>query len=244
MKLACPSCGLPVPGADVDLARDRGVCRSCGELFPLSAAKPESGLALATDALKSPQATVLRPTELRWTERGSGADFVGTLTPSRWMAVPLLGFAAVWNGFLLVWYSAAFGFGGSKGGTAVMVLWFPLLHVGAGLFVTYQALCALFNSATFTLCDGRFRFRRGPIPERGGVDQRLDEIERVSILPHTTQGQRGASRTMWNIRLETRDGRAVRVALGLPSADHAEYIASRLDEACKAAVPQLTSYRG
>jgi hypothetical protein len=123
------------------------------------------------------------------------------------------------------------------------MFWFPLIHVGAGLYITYRGLCLLLNSAHVAVADGELRFRRGPIPERGAVRILVDDVRRVTALETKTSGKNGPTYT-WDAQLETRDGRSVRLKLDLASRDGAEYIAFRLEDALAQARRPELPYRG
>ena len=83
------------------------------------------------------------PSDLAWKEERGSSGLDAELTPSRAQAVFLTFFACVWVGFLVVWYTTALG--KRNVGPTDMVVWFPLIHVGVGFFVSYQALCGLLN---------------------------------------------------------------------------------------------------
>jgi len=105
--------------------------------------------------------TLYRPDSLRWHEVDGDTSYTAVSSPSRWAAIPLLGFAAVWDGILAVWYSIGFGalFSGG-GGEAALMLLFPLVHLGAGIFITHKGLVTLFNKRTIHVNASEFRFER------------------------------------------------------------------------------------
>ncbi|MBW4605008.1 MAG: serine/threonine protein kinase [Calothrix sp. FI2-JRJ7] len=54
--------------------------------------------------------------------------------------IPLIGFAVVWNSFLVVWYSIAFASWNSGGWFAAL---FAICHLGAGLWLIWQIIFSL-----------------------------------------------------------------------------------------------------
>src|SRR5882672_917111 len=82
MRIICPRCGRPVPGEDIHLARGAALCRPCGEIMDLP----------ALVAKEAP--TLYRPDSLRWHEVDGDTSYTAVSSPSRWAAIPLLGFAA------------------------------------------------------------------------------------------------------------------------------------------------------
>ncbi len=59
--------------------------------------------------------------------------------------LPTIGFAAVWNGFLVNWYLMALRSGNSMNTIEWFAVFFPLVHVGVGIWFTLRILFALFG---------------------------------------------------------------------------------------------------
>jgi hypothetical protein len=211
----------------VDLAANRALCRACSELFPLPAL-----LAPAVDAL-APLDPDHRPTDLRWTEHLDARAARFALAPSRAAAIPLLAFAAIWDGFLVVFYTAL----ASSPKTPIFAFLFPLLHVGAGAFITWQGLTTLLNTTRIAIDTERLTVGAGPVPARSA---RLEtrSIERFDVT--TTRGRRGG--TSSTVRALTRDGLAVKLPLPLSSEEHARFVAARLT-AVLGSIREPTGYR-
>jgi hypothetical protein len=240
VQVICPRCGQPIPGVDIDLATRSAVCRPCGEVVAL-AAQP----ALGIEPVGAAPMGLYRPTDLSWAEvNDSPGTWSVTITPPRAAAFGLLFFAIFWDGFLVFWYSMAVS---SKNPPLVMLL-FPLLHVGAGLFITHAALCGLVNRTTVRLGAGVFEFRRGPIPQGGAVrEPTLNiagfETAKVSGGSMQMKSKGRTSRPTWGVHVLTRDGRAIPVRLGFQDQTHADYAATRLSQMLSDAQQRVT-YRG
>lgn len=239
MKVVCPSCGTTVPGADIDVSSGRAVCRPCGEVILLAFAEnalvppPAPGSnALSEEAARALVTPAFKPSDLKLTEERDGHSWLFTLQPGRAAAVPLLAFAGVWNAFLVFWYAMALG--PAAGGPGGIMLWFPLLHVGAGLFITYQGLVRLLNSTRVRLDDARFSVRQGPIPGRNALESAGNVLRFETGVRTSNLGRRGDATQSWVVKMLTRDGRQVDLPITLANADHAAHVAHRLNAALDA----------
>jgi hypothetical protein len=242
MQIHCPRCGVTVPGVDIDISTKTAVCRPCGEVFPfpvMPGAAPASVAVFSTPAI-----TIHKPSDLHWHEIDE-FNMRGVAVPmKRAVAVALAFFALFWDGFLVFWYSTALHLltSGKAGGEVFIMLLFPLLHVGAGAFITYRALCGIFNTAYVRFDREAFRFERRPIPMRGKVSEPTDGISGFEPLEKNARSRRGVSST-WDVNLLTTDGRAVRVAFGFSEHGHAAYAASRLEQLLEAVKQPKLPYR-
>ncbi len=220
MKVACPVCACPVSGEDVDLPQARALCRPCGELFPLSAVPaplvPVQPAPIATSSDHRPEA-------LGWAERVDGPRVEIALTPARLSALPLFLFTLFWDGFLVVWYVTA-----SRHPLSGMFL-FPLLHVGAGVYLTYNALVRLLNRSHFAFDRASFLLASGPIPQRG-AHEATDNIDRFDVAESSTSFKRRGTKA-WGVRMLTREGKAVSLSLPIAAETEASFVAARLNAA-------------
>jgi hypothetical protein len=57
-----------------------------------------------------------------------------------------------------------------------------VLHLLAGVFVTYQGLVALLNTTTIRFDRAAFRLRRGPIPQKGNIELPADAVEWFGVV--------------------------------------------------------------
>ena len=106
---------------------------------------------------------------------------------------------------------------------------FPLLHVAAGLFITWLALTRLLNWTYVSFEDGGFVVRQGPIPARR-LRCALEEIDGFDIIE--SRGSRGA--VTWKARILTKDGEARALPVLLDGKDHAAFASARFTAALNA----------
>lgn len=222
MQVACPKCHRPIAGADIDLPTGRGVCRPCGELFPLPAAS-EAGTALALRESGPPPALFkpsgLQVKELPAAERSLALEVRGHHPPQA------LGMMAA----------------GGASMTMSVVFGLMLLTGGAVQFLAPMCLMALIGSVLITVGASRAarrpRLHLGPdgfsYTGRRSVREPLANILRFADGP---QSHNQASNVVpcWTVKLLTADGRAEELRLDLTNPDHARYLAAvlnrRLDE--------------
>lgn len=185
--------------------------------------------------VREPMVRAYRPADLAWSEEASGGATVIVLRPSRLRAIPILAFAVFWDAFLVFWYGIAF----SADDTPLMMVLFPLFHVAAGAFITYQGLVGLFNVARIRVDSSTLTFERGPIPQGRRI-----ELPSLSIEGFDVSEQRGRKGGI-TYKLEARVSSGVAVSLPLPVHDpmHARYAADRLSELVAESREHATPYR-
>ena len=182
-----------------------------------------------------------RPVAMQWKETALDGVQRFSLAPRRWQALPILAFAGVWNTFLVFWYSVALL---SHGGPAGIMLWFPLLHVGAGLYLTYVGLTKLLNKSRFSIDRERVRFRVGPLPQRGGrVDESIANVRGFDVWTQQSQTRNGGTSLSYGVRMLTDDGRSISLPFDVSDSEQAEWVATRLNRALDEVRTPL-GYRG
>ncbi|QDU31519.1 hypothetical protein ETAA8_66780 [Anatilimnocola aggregata] len=162
MKLTCPDCHQHISAADVNLKLGIGKCLACDAVFSV------------LDQVGSPLQMSRRNMPVAPPKHYVVDDF-GPDLAIRWRwythAIWILVFFAIfWDGFLLVWYSMAFGHmaGANRWewGNLIFLL-FPLLHVAVGVGITYACLCCFVNRTEIKLAGGELAVWHGPLPSFG-----------------------------------------------------------------------------
>ncbi len=178
-EIHCPYCQHEVSVNDVNMARLVGRCLECGKLFDLdetpefAARKGHKGHDEALLRPKSPQPGTIK---LRETARGQEALV-------RWFGpqyIFLAFFCVFWDGFLVVWYSAVLL---APSGIDIVAALFPLLHVAAGVSITYTTVAGFLNTTSIEVRGGRLRLTHGPLPWPGrGMGETWDRIKYELLL--------------------------------------------------------------
>lgn len=91
-------------------------------------------------------------------------------------ALPTLGFALVWNGFLVVWYLLA---SRVRGGSFGILFWFPVLHVAAGLGMIASVVRDLFGTIAIEIGVDRLVLFARPLPLTPRLEVRVGPAVRA-----------------------------------------------------------------
>lgn len=174
--IRCPYCRREVPVSEVNMQRLVGRCLECGKLFDLQ----EAGLVGNTLATSPPRPRVAQPKEITIQESMRGQQI-----RLRWFGPEYLAmafFCLFWDGFLVVWYTIALS---APRGVDLVALLFPLLHVAAGVFITYTTLAGFLNTTTIELGDDKLRISHGPLPWKGNRELDSRELQQLFVVEKT-----------------------------------------------------------
>ena len=191
MKILCPSCHVPVAADDVNLATGLAKCRTCNNVFRLDEI-PE----LAAPAAR-PRPRVERPRSVMTT------DANGELTLQyrwfSWKYVLMTVFCVFWDGFLVFWYAVAFSTRNP------LLILFPIIHVAAGIFITYVTIAGYVNTTTVRIDGSRLRVRHHPLPFGRSVDLGIVEVRQLFCEEKISRGRNGWSYS-YNLNALMHDG--------------------------------------
>lgn len=244
ITLLCPSCGARLaftPGGE------RFTCEYCGNshFFNLASALTTGGAraagARAAEELPLPgvrlegAAPAVRAEAEMPLPAPRPGNIVVAKTPAglelswRWFGPKyiFLGFFALfWDAFLCLWYGLALMMAPDVG--AIIMMIFPLLHVGIGVALSYVALAGLFNRSSVRLADGRFTLEHGPLPWPGKVDVSAPELEQLYCKEKRTRGKHGYNYS-YQLCAVLRDGRRLDLVSGLDTPDLARFLEQELE---------------
>ncbi len=152
-------------------------------------------------------------------------------TPAAWF---LLVFCVLWNGFLVMWYSKAGSIiDWSKGldalaGPEAMFVLFPLLHVAAGIGITWFTACSFVNRTMIDVSPREIRVRIGPVPwpgNRAVAPAQVAQVYREEIVRHTKNGQS----ITYQLSVALKDGKKLKLVSGVNAADQALYLEQEIE---------------
>lgn len=213
METRCPSCGAPVPDAELSPELGLAHCPSCDEVFPI-----ESG----------PSRSAPSPTEPRRRlpiDVPKGMDVYyegeGLVLERRWFdyrAFLFAGFAVVWMVFLGNFYSHALAFGAGLGS-----LLLPALHLAVGLGMGWYALASFLNTTTVVARRGMLTLRHLPVPWPGSREIPTDALSQLYVRRHVRRTKNGTHIT-YAVHAELRTGRRTKLMGGFTKPIPAHFV--------------------
>ncbi len=233
MRLDCKQCGARIRAEDVDLGRVLAKCRACDAVFDFGncVARPA---AAATTSRRPPVPAPARVTAHEepapgppehGAYRGAPARRGALTIERRWFSPHYLFlalFCLVWDSFLFSWYGMALR---AEGPIVWLVVLFPLLHVAAGVGLTYSTLAGFFNRTVLRVTDAELDIRHGPLPWPG--NRRVAAGDLKQLFCEERVGNKGSK--SYHLSALRGDGSKLRL-LTLPAPDQALFIEQRVEE--------------
>ena len=169
MQLRCEVCDTPLPPDDVDLGLALARCRACNAVYSLEGRRAE-GLSPRPAAPVRPPA----PLPTRFVVEDDGQVLRVQWRWFRPSALALLLFCAVWDGFLVMFYT-----GMVLGNAPAAAFAFPLVHLAVGVGLTYVAVAQLANRTAVEVRSGTVTVRHRPLPWRGNRTWAREELRQL-----------------------------------------------------------------
>lgn len=224
LTLVCPSCG---GRTKISNGADWIVCDYCGNthIFQL----PRQGGARnrqTEEAQNTNRKLVPRPDGVSL-QRKSGRIELSW----RWFApkyIFMLFFVIAWDGFLIFWYSMAFG---SSGAPWIMFV-FPIAHVAVGIFLTYTTLAGFFNRTTIKIDRKKFVVHHDPFPWPGEVNVPVSDLDQLYCTKQVNRGKNGTS-ISYQLRALLKDGRECKLITNLDSPEVGFFLEGQVEAILK-----------
>ena len=203
MPLDCPSCHAPLGAKDVRLELALATCQSCGAVHDLSKRGAREPLSLRPRRML--------PKRLR-------IDTVGECTRISWrwfdprQHLFMAGWCLFWDALILGAYYQEF----HKREPSLLALSFPLLHLIAGLCVTYYTLAGFLNRTRIEVEQARLCIHHGPLPWKGNLELRGRPLTQLYVRDTSTAKQKS-----YGLMGLDRDGYEVRLLSGLDDQEFA-----------------------
>jgi hypothetical protein len=215
----CPRCRALVLADDVNLEHLIAKCRQCQEVFRFAVEEIEA----VSDRLHDLKRTEPTPAKVR-APRPNSIEIedwdMDRRMVKRWYNSSYIGaavFCLFWDGFLVVWYTfAVFGDNAS-----VLMAVFPVLHVAAGVMMTYSTLAGFCNRTVIEVSDGKLDVWHGPVPWPGGLVMPTELIEQIYCCYATrtwfaTQRRSETTAVTVNVNAVLKNGTQATLAAALP----------------------------
>jgi hypothetical protein len=223
LQLSCKSCGKPVPAEDVNIDKALAKCRACHAVFGFADLVGGSAAGRADEPVPMPKCFVVDNwgPELSLTRRWYSHVL--------WIMVP---FCILWDGFLIVWFSASFGviFGQPDAWMAgLFMLLFSVLHVAVGVAITYATLCGFVNRTVLRVSAGELTVWHGPLPFPGNRQILTADIKQLYCTETVHRGKRSC-RTSYNVLVVTKDNDKITLVSNLDELEQGLFIEQQVEQ--------------
>ncbi|MEE2788328.1 MAG: hypothetical protein VX589_13380 [Myxococcota bacterium] len=227
MKLSCPACASAIVSTDINIEALVAKCSACDEVFAFGQFF-HSATASDDDGPKAPQIKAYeyaKPAGLSVREDESKIELT-----RRWFrlsALPLLGFATVWDTLLVGWYAMV---GAVPDVMGSLFLVFPLIHVGVGIGLTYLGLAKVFNRTTIQANRQKIRVAHGPFRWGKPREIHVSAIQKLYVHKehHRRRGQ-GIDNPKYAVHALLKGGGSVPLVDGLTGQFQALFIEQELE---------------
>jgi hypothetical protein len=153
----------------------------------------------------------------------TGADLVIT---RRWFGLQTLmmtAFVIFWDGFLFFWYSKAV-----PGGDMMVVL-FPLLHVGVGVWLTYYTLAGYVNKTIVRINYEKISVRHRPLPYWGYKTVQSGDIKQLYSKEKISRSSNKRSVT-YEVHALTHNGKSIKLVSYMESSEQALFVEQEIEK--------------
>jgi hypothetical protein len=145
----------------------------------------------------------------------------------RWFSfkfVLLTLFVFFWDSLLISWYSRAFS------SQNIFLLLFPLLHVAAGLGLTYYVLTGYLNKTFIEVDFNSLTIRHGPIPFWGNKDLSSKTLIQLYCKRDEYPINRNGLSSSYAVHAITIDRKNIKLITGLDSREQAFFIEQEIEK--------------
>lgn len=224
MQIHCRYCASEIAAENINLDKLVAKCSNCNAVFSIAG---ELGMEAGEKASKgkgkptSPLMAVPMPQGIMVDES------MGELKITRkWFSpvqtFPIAFFAVIWNGFMIIWYGAAFASG--EGQMALC----GTLHLAVGLFLIYWVASSFLNSTIMTVNAEHIDIKHGPIPAMGNKTLTAVEVAQIYCKENVNRGRRSTSVT-YEVAAIMQDQRRESLLTGLYNPEQALYIEQEVE---------------
>ena len=214
MDIKCPHCSRVVQAENINIQSCIAKCGYCSGVFGFADKVPGAAQGSSKRTVEMPKS---------YTMENEGADLVITRRWFNWKYLMMLVFCVFWDGFLVVWYTIAF----TKGGPLLMKL-FPVLHVAAGVFLTYSTIAGFLNRTRITLNTLELRIRHYPLPWPGNKVVQRREIEQLFCEEKMSSTRNGVSYT-YSLQAVTAGGGRLKLVSGMDKPEDALFLEQKIE---------------
>jgi hypothetical protein len=239
----CKNCGVQIPDYDVDPQTAIGRCNSCCAVVNFSEHPNFLGKILANQgtygsdesyelAGTGEKKRMQVPMPASITVEQMGRQLKITRKWFNYTYIFMAFFCVFWDGFLLVWYTAAIA-AFLKNPAAIMMCLFPLIHLAVGVGITYSTLAGFLNKTFIDVSDYELSISHTPLPWSGAQKIGVDQLEQLYCQENTSRSRNGTTRTYAVNAILKGTNRKVTLLSGLPEAEQALFIEQEVEKYLK-----------
>ena len=140
-----------------------------------------------------------------------------------WHIIFLVFFCVFWDGFLFFWYAMAF-----EEGNIIMLL-FPVLHMVAGVGLTYYTLAVWKNKTYIYASQLKISIFHKPFPWFGNTELMVAELKQLYVKEKVSRGKNGSTVT-YELHAILKSDKDRKLIGGLPEPGQAQYIEQELEK--------------
>lgn len=107
-------------------------------------------------------------------------------------AIFLTFFTIVWCGFLFFWYFVT-------GDAPIIFQLFPIIHVGAGFFLTYLTICMYLNTTSIEVTKLNLSIKHDPLPWFGTKIFNIQDVKQIFVREKINKGKNGSVNYIYDL---------------------------------------------
>ena len=223
--LKCPNCGSALEPEDVNVDLMVALCRSCSSTVELAGGQPlERDPEVRDSPPKELMQLTMPPDGISVAEQGDTLVLTRKWFKPNVQFFGLLLWCIVWDGFLVVWYSIGIASLLAGSGEALIMLLFPILHVAAGVGVTYMLVATVLNHSDIVVTSSHVSIEHGPLPWSAPEPIPVGSIDQFYLVQHTSKNSR-----TYSLVARRDDLTSEEILKGLPEDVQARYLERRLE---------------
>lgn len=138
----------------------------------------------------------------------------------------LLLFCIIWDGFLVFWYSAAFG---DPNAPLIMKL-FPIGHVAVGVGLTYYVIAGFVNKTDIRINPVKVSVKSYPMKWFGNKEVGIDDIKQLYTTEKISNNSNNGTSVSYTVNIVTGMGKKLKLVSGLQNKEQGIFIEKKIEE--------------
>ncbi|MFK7936995.1 MAG: hypothetical protein AB8G22_26000 [Saprospiraceae bacterium] len=139
-------------------------------------------------------------------------------------------FSLIWMGFLAFFYYLMLAGGITDSEFGYVTLLFPIIHVVAGIGITYWTICGFVNTTTVVIDVYDIMVNHHPLPWPGGkvvIDKKT--VEQLYVTEKVNRGKNNTSVT-YRVHAILKSGKSKVLLKGITDKDEAQFLERKMEK--------------